>query len=1170
MMSPHDKVFDLSSTPLEPGVTMIEASAGTGKTFCLTGIVLRLIVEAKIDDVGQILVMTFTNAATQELVERVRKRLREALAVFSHRASGAPDGLAAQLLETHGDAGRTRLENALLDLDRIEISTIHGFCKRVLEQNAFESGVPFDVGYIEDDAPLLARAAQDFWRETIYGAGPLVAAAAVHSKWQPDSFIEDYKKYRLHLDVEIRPTPASIEQAIRGLEAAARAVGDAWHREEPIGVLRSVRHKASSRLHGERLEPGLAAVAEFCSGRHPERLYAVLDLCAAGLAEKVYQKDLGMIEGLEFFHSCDALTAAIDTLEHALRCAFIHRVGHLFEREKRAQARIGFDDLLHRLRDALNDPGRGPALTAALGARYHAVLVDEFQDTDEIQYDIFRRLFSDRILVFVGDPKQAIYRFRGADVFAYLRAKRDARRQYTLNRNWRSTAPLVEALNETFAAVDDPFVLAGIPFHRAVAQRKSGQERLAGDERKPLVWTWLAGDGRKDELRSRACDLVRDEIARLLAEPMRLGDRRLGAGDIAVLVRQNQDARRLQTNLAGAGIHAVISQSGNIFESEEFGELHALARGVLRPGDETAVRAAMSTRAWGRNAVELSALDEGDWQTTTAELEELRDTWRSRGFVTAMHRLIAYRSVRARLLSASGGARRLTNFLHAIDVVHRHSAEEHLGPESTLAWIARARAELAASPSEASELRLESDDDAVRIVTVHKSKGLEYEIVFCPFLWDGPTRTRNEPVLVHLDDATVYECRPDEERDEAVRSAAQAEELAEEARLAYVALTRARERCYVTFGPLAGAENTAIARLLGRPKEQWRERVGAMCDEHPDAMQLLDPSEERPISYAGAGAIAHRELLSALPFPAERRPNLVPWRIASFSSMRVAPTEARTRPIETPDYADPSLPSVDDAVPAGIFAFARGARAGSCLHEILEHVDFQRTGASQTRELVERTLQLHGLDGGHAHHAPGFDPTVAVLDMLDKLVRAPLPRAGFAFRDVARASRLAEWQFYTPVAKLSVAGVAEVLARHGEGFVGGRYAAKLAETRHTGLDGFLNGFVDLVFEHDGGWYVVDWKSNHLGNRTADYDEQAIQRSMDEHDYILQYHLYVLALHRYLRHRVRGYDYDRHVRGVYYGYLRGIDSRGTSGWYFDRPSRALVEALDAALAVPEAS
>ncbi|MEM9597045.1 MAG: 3'-5' exonuclease, partial [Acidobacteriota bacterium] len=941
-------------------------------------------------------------------------------------------------------------------------------------------------------------------------------------------------------------------------------------------------------------------------------------------------------------------------------------------------------------REALVDPQRGPALVKAVRERFGAALIDEFQDTDLVQYDIFRRLFHRGPLFLIGDPKQAIYRFRGADVFAYLEARSDAARRYTLERNWRSSAPLVAAVNGVFGSADRPFVLSDIPFQPAVAASAPGDRALVGDGGAPLQWQWLDREDSAERAEGKIRDAVAAEIVRLLECGLRLvddgaedadGGTPLEPGHIAVLVRTNAQALAFQEALRQLGVPAVVSRSGDIFRTDEAGELLRLLVAVLDPGHAAALRSACATLVWGDDASALGILDRDDvaWQRRVEQFEGYRERWRRQGFVAMVRTLVRQRGVRRRLLALEGGERRLTNLLHVVELAHEASHQRHLTPAGVVAWLRGERA-APTHDQDAAELRLESDRRAVTLTTVHKSKGLEYEVVFCPFLWQARP-VAEPPVLAHLGPRhMVMDCGSD--RLDHHLGLAEAERLGEDLRLAYVALTRARRRCYVAWGPIgrgSASASSALAYLLHRRQatlldgvpggpggdddarwvelgladararvDRWFGDLGDLVSSH-GGIQSLRRLDEEPPPRRRDGDGGSQALAGVSTLQRGVLGRLKPWRIASFTSLSreaghgegeptpaaadpasgetigstgeapPSPPAAREIDAERPDRRDPPSVPAELAPPAGIFAFAKGPRAGDCLHDLFESCDYPAIIASPPEErsrAITEILQRHGLRKASRHPKapPGFDPVATADGMLGRILRAPLPGAGFSLAQVTRARRLVEWQFYMPLGDLRPAQLAADLAAGASPRLR-PYGRRLEGLSSQRLRGFLNGYVDLVCRHRGRYWIFDWKSNHLGNRVEDYDAEALERSMMEHHYILQYHLYSVALHRFLALRQPDYDYDRHFGGVFYVFLRGVADRPlpspprpptaparqldlfggdgdgtggdpdhgedggagiltgdgpTQGFFFDRPPRPLIEVLSRRFGAPSIS
>jgi exodeoxyribonuclease V beta subunit len=490
-----------------------------------------------------------------------------------------------------------------------------------------------------------------------------------------------------------------------------------------------------------------------------------------------------------------------------------------------------FDDLLTRTRHALRGHG-GDLLAEALRVRFKAALIDEFQDTDPVQYEIFTRIFSreQSPLFLIGDPKQAIYGFRGADLFAYLQATREVGARYTLTRNWRSVPGLIGAVNHLFRRRQPPFLVEEIPFLPASPALPEGENRLTigGRETRPLQAWFLPAEkyGEPGE------ELGKDEANRLIAAALGqevsvllrlgqdrqalIGGRPLRARDLAVLVRTHREARLVQETLRRLRIPSVLYSTENLFDSPEASELDRLLASLAESDREPLIRNALATDLLGVNGTELERLAgmERDWEDWDARFRQYSEEWEAGGFFYMFRRLVSREGIRERLLRYPDGERRLTNLLHLMEVLHQAEVENGWGRTELLRWLRQQR-DPQALRLEEHQLRLESDAEALKIVTIHKSKGLEYPVVFCPFLWSRRALAAGEPFLYH-DEADGWRLHLvlNAERDPR-RALADRELLAESLRLLYVALTRARTACYLVWGRLRGADQSAPAYLLG-------------------------------------------------------------------------------------------------------------------------------------------------------------------------------------------------------------------------------------------------------------------------------------------------------------------------------------------------------------------
>jgi exodeoxyribonuclease V beta subunit len=1116
--------LDPFEVPLH-GTQLIEANAGTGKTHTITTLYLRLLLEELLA-VDQILVVTYTNAATAELRRKIRERVAEVLAAL--RGEREPDDpTSRELARRRRQAGTVagdcqRLEAALYAFDEAAICTIHGFCQRVLQDHAFESGVAFDTELIGDQRLLIDEVVRDLWARELYGAPPEL-----------------------------------VRFLGRGVSPATLA-----------RLVRTVATHSDLRILPARPDVDLAAAI------------------AAG----------------------NGLSDALRRRSVQLQLDVVDRARGELRRRKVAAGVQSFDDLLQRLDTALHGPG-GEALVAKIHARCPAALIDEFQDTDPVQYRIFESIYSDprATLFLVGDPKQAIYGFRGADVFAYVRAKRragDAAR--TLNVNRRSSPSLVRAVDTLFGRARAPFILEGIPIfpsQPAGAARNALAGAAAGRAPLRVLFVDRAGrrlDSRTGQIRRGRETLdwfhaaVAGEVTRLLNEDTRIGDRRIGPGDIAVLSRTNNQSADVQERLSALGVPTVMYGDTSVFETAEAAAVERIMRAMADPADATAIAAALLTPILGLSGGDLAGVrsDDRAWETWTERFQAWNECWRSCGFTVAFHRLLDEQGVPARVLARPGGERCLTNVLHLGELLQAAETETRRGPLTLVEWLQRMRADDAARSGEVAEsaqIRLESDTDALKLITIHKSKGLQYPVVVCPFLWDG--------MLLHPDDFPCFHPQGGEltldlgsECIDRHREIAEREVLAETVRLLYVALTRAEQLCLVVWGQFKTCETAALGYVLHQPADVPEETLVGATRER---MRSLSDAEmrgdlERLVS-ASAGAVESTDL--ALDPPARFTPvggataplrlrrmshDLAQrWRMASFSALAAAdeflPGPAEEG-IDHDEMVDQPSPRSEETAALLVRGLPRGRPLGNLVHKLFETVDFADRDVSALRDHAAPLLPRYGVD------AACLDALcAAITDVLDTPLTAGTPP--LTLRQIPADRRLHELEFVFPVAlgvneapagTITAAHLAEVFARHGVAeWLARDYAERMRRLPFAPLAGYLKGFIDLVFVHDRRWFVVDYKTNDLGLRAADYRSPRLLAEMQRHHYVLQYHLYCVALHRYLHRRLHSYTFEHHFGGVLYLFVRGMAPHHDAGCgvFFDRPPAALITALSDVLARP---
>ncbi|MEY2410008.1 MAG: exodeoxyribonuclease beta subunit [Verrucomicrobiota bacterium] len=1224
--------FQLSTTPLEPGASLIQASAGTGKTHTIAGIFVRLLVESaamrRPIGIDEILVVTYTDSATEELRDRIRKLLALAVRAFATGRSGSP--FIAELLKVH-DAERGRLRDhlvvALNCFDMAPIFTIHGFCQRVLKDRAFESGALFDAEVLPDQSALLREIADDFWRRQFYDASPLRVASALRQGLAPGVFLRFLRSCLSHAELQFlaRAGGTSAEQLGVQLEALFESIRSAW-----LGGQGAVRQKfANATEWGNKpyndpsiVEGQFQALETLLNGPDiaPGTLDALDFFAADSIAERARKKSSTPPPRDVLFDCCAEFRQREAEFITALQRDFVAFARTELRLRKARLKVLSYDDLLTRLRDALRGSG-GAALSAQLRAQYRVALIDEFQDTDPVQCEIFSRIFntpndpladpahageaeSRTALFLIGDPKQAIYGFRGADIFTYMKAEEHVHRRFTLGENWRSSSGLVRAVNTLFGSAARPFLFAKIPFDPVLAKGEANRRPLLIDGKtEAALQIWFCrregksigkGDAEQHLAEATAC-----EIARLLNGRVTIGGDPLRPQDIAVLTMTHRQAAQVQAALRRLRVPSVQQTQASVFASLEARQMLTLLTAIAAPRHEPYLRAALATDLLGNSGTRIGTMDAAEWSGHLDRFREWSELWMGRGFIAMFRELIDSQNVRARLLANPDGERSLTNILHLAEALHDAALGEKLGASGLVQWLATRLEEQDAG--EEHQLRLERDENAVQLVTVHKSKGLQYEIVFAPFCWrDSELKRANvrdddQEVLFHdpASGALVRDLGPGHALDN-VRLAKR-ERLAENVRLLYVAVTRAKHRCYLAWGAFKGAETSAPAWLLHRgppaavgastdaagiepeadeASAAWPLDFSGMPDEalitdlDELAVRSRDPEGEAAIAIvplpSGAASIYQPPSGAADRLVCREFKGTVPrdWRVASFSGLTAGQRD------ESPDHdaADaPSLlaPAALPPLSKDIFAFPRGSKAGTCLHKIFEKLDFATADSRALEDLTRTTLREYGFS------ADEFTDVVAAA--VRRTLAVPLVPGEPAMKlsSVTSAERLNELEFCFPLRKTSVPDLVEVFARHGRAVVQGDFPEQLGRLTFSPARGFIKGFMDLVFRFDGRFWLADWKSNWLGAEGAAYGQEMMRREMNERFYVLQYHLYVVALDRWLRLRVPGYNYSRDFGGVFYLFLRGMDpSHPERGLFQDRPEAKLIEALAAVLLDPE--
>lgn len=1183
------------------GTRLIEASAGTGKTYTLATLYVRLIIEARMT-VPQILAVTFTIAATGELRTRLRERLSLALALADESLVASGDGAAAStaalvdaaLQQEPRAALVQRLRAAVEAMDLAPIHTIHAFCQRALADHAVEAAQPLIAReLLASEKALWLEIATEFWRTVSYANAD---ADVLLQHWRgPQAFASDLQRWlsveRLEPWVDA-PTPVAAQR----LADATAALRDAAtrHGDDALAALQGAYDSGAmnrNKFQPRFFAPRLAALIAWRDGPgdisppHEKMDWFTPD----ALRERCKSPDgTGAPTSPLFDVIADWFVAdAAHTLErNQRRIALVHRAC-TWARTRRGQlltqrAQQGFDDLIRDVDAALRGPN-GASFAQRLRHQFRAALVDEFQDTDPRQWSIFRELFatdapdSERALFLIGDPKQSIYRFRGGDVFTYLAASEHAKEKYDLTRNFRSRPSVLRAVQALFELGGDAaFAQEGIAFTPVAPGGACNDDalRIHGKPAPALTVLRLASapKGNIDDMRDAAAIACAHEIHTLLQHGrLQHGQpaRATRPGDIAVLVRRNEDALRMQAMLSSIGVPSVAPARDSVFASAEAEEWRRLLLAIVAPGDDGRLRAALATPLLGWTAVDLATLDDDTSGARQRDVQDLAHAWRQRldshGILALGNDLCAAHA--PRLLALVDGERRLTNHLQLLDALQCDPAAA-LGARALLDALER-RMRDADANNEDEQLRLESDADRVRILTLHRSKGLEFDLVFLPFVaTDGTPQARG---LVTHHDGTQRIGRlvggGDTQADAEALQAERDEERAESLRLLYVGLTRAKLALWVAWGPGKCAGGSAFAWLLHR-EPGMLQPMPVEDDTIPARLALLQSAAPNAVVVRDAAELLPTQRLASKPTPpappaaVPRRELARDWWIYSYSQLarEDAGNDDTVASDEAPGAGDEHDPLAAADVQRSPFV---GSRFGNSLHHALEHVHVARwrdwvpgrwpddTPPGEHAALVDG-LRSQGF--ADEHDADGV-PLLARLVGHTLTVRLP---EGTRLCDLPDAARRNELEFHLGLAPIAVPALIDTLHRHGIA------SARQGFGLRRRIEGLLTGRIDLVYRHDGRYYVLDYKSNLL----PDYAPDALALAARDSEYDLQYALYAVALHRWLRFRLgEAYDPARHLGGVRYLYCRGLDATQDTQAGILAPTlpQALLDDLDALFA-----
>jgi len=1189
--------FDGNKTPLQTGLNLIEASAGTGKTFAIAMLVLRFVVEKGIK-IESILVVTFTKAATEELKGRIRHRLTQAKRVLEGAdAEDLADWLAT-LSDTQKQLGIERLAEALLSIDLAGIFTIHGFCAGTLNAFALESGQTFDAELVHSIKTLKQAIVEDFWRTFIYPLPSDQAALILQTYSTPSALLNKVD----HLDLNLPSLPETPEpqqtlkrqlQRMSLLKAHALA---AWptYRDTLLENLAGFKADVTRdfAIESEKIDLWLQGNS---------LVLPKFDLLSEAFLQshlKTAKKYVSLMEDMALnFAPFKVLLEAITQIPILVKQAVIETLKTQIYQRSLANNQRSFNDLIHHLSQALQAE-HSQSLIEVLQAQYRVALIDEFQDTDTEQWFIFSTLFAQKSVAsthycfLIGDPKQAIYKFRGADIYAYFSAQQQAQYHYTLSKNWRSHPAVVQGVNALFLGKHadysnanelfnsfepaEPFGLPELKFYPVEAAKTHEEgylclndQTLAGlkvlefelPEQKDFWGKGAVRERIRDEIIARVLDLIEGH-----AQIKTQADcRPLKLEDIAILVSSKAQAQAYQKAFKEAGLAAISSSGASVLNSAMAKGLQTLLSAIAYPTDLMKAKKAL-TLSWfqidGQAYLKLLA-DSQAFDQWMLQLQTWHHTWQTQGVLVMLDEVLASSlpggsktlSVQASLIEQPNAERQLTDYWHLGELIQTQANENQLGLLKTLDWFQQALKDAthAGVSGEDAQIRLETDDNAIQIMTMHVSKGLEFPVVFCPDLALPSEQLQKEKNAVVFYNAQQKQRWIDLGSHQFKQHKQQAlkEEASEQTRLLYVAVTRAKYVCYLPWTDIRSGKNN--------PNQS---SITLLLEQLPDeAKNTLIAFETLPAISPEFGVYQKPIEQKKLILPKQPQVSAKYWRLSSYSGLvQSGHLPIQMQVSEQHDDIAHTKKELDaeDVVEAGIKTaeiidtrfnqLPKGAHFGSCVHDCLEHLTFQSIDCldSTYQTLKQQKADFYGVNCSNNQHLQ-FD------EMMQQVVRGDLSmgqNSVFCLADLSPTKCLKEMPFYLAVSGLKVEQLNKLLQNSPICSPIGAYD----------MQGYLTGFVDLICEFEGQYYVMDYKTNWLEN----YGEQALMEAMKHHNYGLQLWIYSLVLHQYCQQRVPDYDYETHFGGVRYLFTRGMQSGESNGIYATKLPLKEIEKLDKVL------
>ena len=1156
------------------GRHIIEASAGTGKTYNITELYIRLLISKKLMP-KNILVMTFTKDATQEIIGRVEKKLREVLVSISKETYELTiEG--EKFVITKGDENYRHLKRALLEIDEAAIFTIHGFCKKVLSEQAFVSGIEMDIAMETDTFGTLEKVVEKYFRKHINLDKEKFELLRSQNCHTPEKFLDKDKLRNVVLsNYEI--FIASLI-SIEDINQAKKRQLELFKYNEQI-VERFLSKIGKGEVEGKRIKEYHQIIDWlniFDDISFPPNILVITN------GTKISAKDTKPI-----FIGIKELRELCDDFQSSkafnLIMQMCKNIRNKFQQAKQQASVMDFGDLIAKLNESVQ---HSPDLVKTLQLQYPVALIDEFQDTDAEQYEILdtiypnnKTAFNDSLLLMIGDPKQAIYGFRGGDIFTYLKAKEscDEQNQWSMDTNWRSTSAMIAAYNRLFYKDDlsvknvgkDVFGI-GIDYQLVKPSLKVEAMDLKDNLDAINYFHYeVDSDDNAGSISAKLTEYVANEVISLL-------DRKVvEEKDIAILVESGAQARLIQDDLKKKGLTAVyLSQREQVYKSTEAQEILYFMEGIHEFDNRIALKKALSTSLLGGSIEKFMDYQSDNTQVWSDEIEcakSLYSKWQAHGFMALIIEVIHTRMQ----LRQDSKHRVITNILHLAELI-KIAENKYKHPNQLIKWY---REQITADVnSSESELRLERDDNLIKIVTIHGSKGLEYPVVFVPFASKTNAKKFNTNAFNKYYDKelaqTVYKLGKNIETTKLVNN----EIIDESERLLYVAITRASQRCYIGVAKFKDGDKSPLAQFLGYQKNDgWANRVSVITSNSNNHSKLVDVKD---CSHAEHVIEPNQSLMAGIQTNSNLQAKTITlandnWQMLSFS--KITKDTHQSIGLEKEDDESELTDEAQEVYKPKTsldfrFRAKKGADIGNLMHNALEHTDFANGEIDDDILKAQfnryKVVAEEDYDNLNEWLKECLVAPITKLP-LQSMIATPSRQRGvnFCLKNIPNNKTLKEPEFYFPIKNNSLykTQLMKILSKYRKEYDGQSNDADSAEINIDNISnykifGMLHGFIDLIFEHDGKFFVADYKSNYLGDKLEDYSQQAMSEKNQQSFYDLQYLIYTVALDKYLRQSLpnNSYNYDEHFGGVYYFYLRGF--KDGFGVYQARPSKTIVEEL----------